>query len=179
LLRENLVTIAVDSGKVMSVNFNTEIYTEFIKHLYCPKMYDPSKLTFEDVRQMSIQLSTSKSKEVVRNAQLWMPLKCVIERLSRNVSCLINYYMSAGRHFALLPDFLTEGCLTKLLSGEIEYDIGPEAYAKDVQCELKICEEDLMQKMNAAKKKSTKRKIPRTPQKPKRWKLKPQTSTPK
>jgi hypothetical protein len=46
-------------------------------------------------------------------------------------------------------------CRTKLLSGEIEYDIGPEAYAKDVQCELKICEEDLMQKMNAAKKKST------------------------
>jgi hypothetical protein len=44
LLRENLVTIAVDSGKVTSVNFNTEIYSEFIKDLYCPKMYDPSKL---------------------------------------------------------------------------------------------------------------------------------------
>ena len=56
LLRENLVTIAVDSGKVTSVNFNTEIYTEFIEHLYCPKMYDPSKLTFEEVRQMSIQV---------------------------------------------------------------------------------------------------------------------------
>lgn len=94
LLRENLVTIAVDSGKVTSVNFNTEIYSEFIKDLYCPKMYDPSKLTFEEVRQMSIQLPTSKSKEVVRNAQLWMSPKCVIERLSRNVSCLINYYVS-------------------------------------------------------------------------------------
>ena len=44
LLRENLVTIAVDSGKVTSVNFNTEIYTEFIKHLYCPKMFDPSNV---------------------------------------------------------------------------------------------------------------------------------------
>jgi hypothetical protein len=168
------------SGKVTLVNFNTEIYTEFLKHLYCPKMFNPSTLTFEEVRQMSIQLPTSKSKEVVRNAQLWMPPKSVIERLSRNVSSLINYYMSAGRHFALLPDILTTGgCLTKLLSGETEYDFGPEAYAKDVQSELKICEEDLMQKMNAAKKKSTKRKIPRTPQKPKRWKLKPQTSTPK
>jgi hypothetical protein len=86
------------------------------------------------------------------------------------MSAVSSIIMSAGRHFALLPDFLTEGCHTKLLSGEIEYDIGPEAYAKDVQCELKICEEDLMQKMNAAKKKSTERKIPRTPQKPKRWK---------
>jgi hypothetical protein len=55
---------------------------------------DTSKLTFEEVRLMSIQLPTSKSKEVVRNAQLWMPPKCVIERLSRNVSCLINYYTS-------------------------------------------------------------------------------------
>jgi hypothetical protein len=35
-------------------------------------MYDPSKLTFEEVRLMSIQLPTSKSKEVVRNAQLWI-----------------------------------------------------------------------------------------------------------
>lgn len=78
-------------------------------------MYDPSKLTFEEVRQMSLQLPTSKSKEVVRNAQLWMPSKSVIENHSRNVSCLINYYMSAGRHFASLPDFLNEGCLTKLL----------------------------------------------------------------
>ena len=119
-------------GKVTSVNFNTKIYTEFIKYLYCPKMFDPSTLTFEEVRQMSIQLPISKSKEVVRNAQLWMPPKSVIERLSRNVSSLINYYYYY--------------------------------YAKDVQSELKICEEDLMQKMNAAKKKSTKRKIPRTPQ---------------
>jgi hypothetical protein len=95
-------------------------------------MFDPSTLTFEEVRQMSIQLPISKSKEVVRNAQLWMPPKSVIERLSRNVSSLINYYYYY--------------------------------YAKDVQSELKICEEDLMQKMNAAKKKSTKRKIPRTPQ---------------
>jgi hypothetical protein len=63
LLRENLVTIAVDSGKVTSVNFNTEIYTEFIKHLYCPKMYDPHRINISgcynaDTGFMALEAST-------------------------------------------------------------------------------------------------------------------------
>jgi hypothetical protein len=52
------------------LDFNTEIYSEFIKDLYCPKMYDPSKLTFEEVRQMSIQVPNSKNKEVKSNETL-------------------------------------------------------------------------------------------------------------
>jgi hypothetical protein len=35
------------------------------------------------------------------------------------VSCLIQYYLSAGNHSAQLPDFLTNGCLTKTKTGEI------------------------------------------------------------
>jgi hypothetical protein len=68
---------------------------------------------------MSIQIPNPKKKEVRRNAQLWMPPELVVEQLSKNVSCLIQYYISAGNHSAQLPDFLTNGCLTKTKTGEI------------------------------------------------------------
>lgn len=50
--RECLVTFNNEEGKVVSVNFDADHYTEFIKYLYCPKLYDASKLTNEEVRQM-------------------------------------------------------------------------------------------------------------------------------
>jgi hypothetical protein len=53
-----------------------------------------------------------------------MPPELVVEQLSKNVSCLIQYYLSAGNHSAQLPDFLTNGCLTKTKTGEIGYDFG-------------------------------------------------------
>jgi hypothetical protein len=52
-----------------------------------------------------------------------MPPELVVEQLSKNVSCLIQYYISAGNHSAQLPDFLTNGCLTKTKTGEIDYKI--------------------------------------------------------
>ncbi|CAG2186631.1 unnamed protein product [Mytilus edulis] len=118
--REGLVTINTEEGKVVSVNFDADHYTEFIKYLYCPKLYDASKLTYEEVRQMSIKMPTLRSKGVQRNAQLWMPPKSVIQTLAKNVECLIKYYLSAGLHFAPMPEFLVEGCLLKLQSGEIQ-----------------------------------------------------------
>ncbi|CAC5387981.1 unnamed protein product [Mytilus coruscus] len=112
-------------------------------------------------------MPTLRSKGVQRNAQLWMPPKCVVQTLAKNVDCLIQYYLSAGLHFAPMPEFLVEGCLLKLQSGEIEYNFGPESLAKDIKGERLFPE----------KKKLPKRKIPRTPQKSKKWKLKPQAST--
>jgi hypothetical protein len=61
---------------------------------------------------------TSKSKEVVRNAQLLMPPKSVIERLSRNVSSLINYYMSGLAYYSHIENT----CMT----ASFHLDIGLE-----------------------------------------------------
>ena len=141
-------------------------------------LFNPSSLTYQEVRQMSIQIPTPKKKEVRRNPQLWMPPELVVEQLSKNVSCLILYYLSAGNHSAQLPDFLTNGCLTKTKTGEIEYDFGEHAYISDLQYLLTIPREELLLKMNANKK-TVKRKLTTTPQKGKRRKVKPQASTPK
>ena len=137
-----------------------------------------------------------------RNPQLWFPPELVVEQLSKNVSCLIQYYLSAGNHSAQLPDFLTNGCLTKTKTGEIEYDFGEHAYISDLQSLLTIPREvdlqslptfprevdlqslltipreELLLKMNASKK-TVKRKLTTTPQKGRRRKVKSQTSTPK
>jgi hypothetical protein len=149
-----------------------------MKHVYCPNFFNPSSLTYQEVRQMSIQIPNPKKKEMMRNPQLWMPLELVVEQLSKNVSCLIQYYLSAGNHSAQLPDFLTNGCLTKTKTGEIEYDFGEHAYISDLQSLLTIPREELLLKMNANKK-TVKRKLTTTPQKGRRRKVKSQASTPK
>jgi hypothetical protein len=107
-----------------------------------------------------------------------MPPELVVEQLSKNVSCLIQYYLSAGNHSAQLPDLLTNGCLAKTKTGEIEYDFGEHAYISDLQSLLTIPREELLLKMNANKK-TVKRKLTTTPQKGRRRKVKSQASTPK
>jgi hypothetical protein len=103
---------------------------------------------------------------------------------------LILYYLSAGNHSAQFPDFLTNGCLTKTKTSEIEYDFGEHVYISDLQSLLTIPREvdlqslltiprkELLLKMNANKK-TVKRKLTTTPQKGRRRKVKSQASTPK
>ena len=91
---------------------------------------------------------------------------------------MILYYLSAGNHSAQFPDFLTNGCLAKTKTGEIEYDFGEHAYISDLQSLLTIPREELLLKMNANKK-TVKRKLTTTPQKGRRRKVKSQASTPK
>ena len=134
----NLIHIITENNKILSVDFSSNVYKDFMKHVYCPILFNPSSLTYQEVRQISIQIPNPKKKEVRRNPQLWMPPELVVEQLSKNVSCLIQYYLSAGNHSAQLPDFLTNGCLTKTKTGEIEYDFGEHAYISDLQSLLTI-----------------------------------------
>ncbi|VDI78878.1 Hypothetical predicted protein [Mytilus galloprovincialis] len=173
-----LIQITEENNKVACILFDTRVYKEYLKHIYFPKNYSPVSLTYQEVRQISIQLPSKKQKDGTRNPQLWLPPESVVERLARNVSCLIKYYLSAGNHSAQLPDFLTEGCLVKTSTGEIEYDFGDDAYVKDIHSVITIPQEDIMLKISG-KKKTTKRKMLATPQKGRNRKMKPKASTPK
>ena len=101
----NLIHIITENNKILSIDFSSNAYKDFMKHVYCPIFFNPSRLTYQEVRQMSIQIPNPKKNEVIRNPQLWMLPELVVEQLSKNVSCLIQYYLSAGNHSAQLPDF--------------------------------------------------------------------------
>ncbi|CAG2202285.1 KBTBD5_10 [Mytilus edulis] len=109
-------------GKNVSVNFDADHYTEFIKYLYCPKLYDVSNSQNKEVRQMSIKMPTLRSKGVQRNAQLWMPPKSVVQTLAKNVDCPKVLPISRSS-FCSNARVSVEGCLLKLQSGEIEYNL--------------------------------------------------------
>ncbi|CAC5415229.1 CNBP [Mytilus coruscus] len=85
--KEGFVTIHTEEGKVISVNLDADHYTEFIKYLYYPKLYDASKLTNEKVRQMSIKMPTLRSKGVQRNAQCGCHLNVDRDAKERLVQC--------------------------------------------------------------------------------------------
>ena len=53
--------------------------------------------------------------------------KLVIQRFAELLHLQILYTESAGKHEAILPNFLQSNCLQKNLSSEIEYDLGSES----------------------------------------------------
>ena len=53
--------------------------------------------------------------------------KSVIQRFAELLHLQILYMESAGKHEAILPNFLQSNCLQKNLSSEIEYDLGSES----------------------------------------------------
>ncbi|CAC5364329.1 unnamed protein product [Mytilus coruscus] len=153
-----LVQITEENNKVACILFDTRVYKEYLKHIYCPKNYSSVSLTYQEVRQISIQLP-SKNKEK--------------EQEIHSYGC-----HQTGNHSAQLPDFLTEGCLVKTSTGEIEYDFGDDAYIKDIHSLITIPQEEIMLKISG-KKKTIKRKLLATPQKGRNRKMKPKASTPK
>ena len=56
--------------------------------------------------------------------------KSVIQRFAELLHLQILYMESAGKHEAILPNFLQSNCLQKNLSSEIEYDLGSESQFK-------------------------------------------------
>ena len=84
------------------------------------------------------------------------------------INLQIEYLETTGVHEAQLPNFMSSGCLKKTSTGEIEYDLGPDAFSA---CPLKAI-------ISSPKKRtSQKRKAVQTPQKGHQRKL-PLTSTP-
>ncbi|CAC5415752.1 unnamed protein product [Mytilus coruscus] len=140
-LFQNLVRVEEnekDQQTFLNVTFSQESYRELIKLLYCPKTLDSTMLSFEEIRQLTVKAPTAKSSDPPRNYALWMPAAAaVLNKLSLNINCLIKYYLSAGQHTAILPNFLQDGCLLKLPTGEIEYNLGSEA-SVDSESEILI-----------------------------------------
>ncbi|CAC5421497.1 unnamed protein product [Mytilus coruscus] len=130
-LRENLVKVQQNNNKI-EVKFDSNLYVELMKILYCPKASNYSELSFEEVRQLTIKVPTIKDINQNRNPKLWLPASSMLKRLSLNVICYIKYLLTAGSADTRLPNFLSDGCLKKSVSGEMEFDLGEEAHVEDV-----------------------------------------------
>ncbi|CAC5381591.1 unnamed protein product [Mytilus coruscus] len=105
-----------------------------------------------------------------------------LDRLSLNVICYIKYLLTAGSADTRLPNFLSDGCLKKSVSGEIEFELGEEAHVEDINSMILVPSNVLLEKNLAKqtrKKKTSKRKQNETPQKGRPKKVQNRTSTPK
>ena len=94
-----------------------------------------------------------------------MPQTTAMENVAKLLNLQLQYLLTAGTHDAPLPDFIHSGCLKRTLTGEVEYDLGPDVFAKDP-----------METIQDSKFTSKKRKATNTVQKGQRRKV-PLTST--
>ncbi|KAH3891472.1 hypothetical protein DPMN_015574 [Dreissena polymorpha] len=175
-LRSSLFDFEHPSDCTIHVKLNPDIYTELIKYLYCAKKLNADDFSFDEIHQMSILPVNARSLEDYRNPQLWMPPISTIEKMSKNVQCLIDYYLTAGDHSKQMPNFLLCGSLTKTEKGEIEFDLGPDSHINRIgECVVTDPGE-----LALRLRKKGKRKPEETPQKGRRRKLRPQAqSTPR
>ena len=51
-----------------------------MKEMYCPKYLYPSPFTFDEVRQMSVQLPQKSGSNEYRDARNWVPPASDIEK---------------------------------------------------------------------------------------------------
>ena len=164
-----------------SMTIDTTIYKEFVKCLYCPKSLDPSKLSFEDVRYLSVYGLRKAVKAFRRSPQMWMPPSSALGRLCCLINSQLEYMSTAGCHEARLPNFIGNGGLQTNETGGIEYDFGPDANIGDVETMLTIPGENFENRIRMART-VRKRRQNETPQKGQRRKNKrsqPLTSTPR
>ena len=166
-------------GQCLSkVTVNKEMYRTFIKALYCTKTVKWHEMEFDEVRQISVQPPAMAASGSFRLPQLWMPPQTASDKLAIHIDSLLEYYLSAGKHDAKLPDFLSAGSLRKMSTGEIEYNLGDDTFTPDISKLLVYSTEHLKGKMKLCSK-VKKRKHDETPQKGRRRKTKkPSASTP-
>ena len=118
-------------------------YLELVKYLYCSKKENPGTLSYDEVRENSMRRKRlSKSggacannvNSNCSNPQLWMPPASSMSKVADLINLQIEYLETAEVHEAQLPNFMSSGCLKKTSTGEIEYDLGPDAFSA---CPLK------------------------------------------
>lgn len=110
-LRNQLV-----SYKQNQYYLNSALFTELVKQLYTPKRFRNSRITYEDVRAISIgKVEDSSNISGIKNPdpRKWLPPKSAIEKLSTLIQLKIDYLQTAGTHDAQMPDCLKSGCLGK------------------------------------------------------------------
>ena len=169
--RQNLFFF--QSGKI---TVNQACFVEFYKTLYCPKRCQPSGLTFEEVRAITIAKSTDEKHQSgfkTRDPRKWLPPESALQRLYEMLQLQIQYLETAGDHSACLPAFLNSSCLQRSVCGEIEYNFGPDVHFTSFD-DLP----DLTSIKKSTSRKDNKRQPDSTPQGGARRK-RPLTSTPR
>lgn len=161
------------------MKINQQCFIEFYKKLYCPKRYDSSNYSFEEVRAMTIAKTADEKQQSgfkTKDPRLWLPPESALLRLCDLLQLQVQYLETAGDHSACLPDFLSCSCLQKNSCGEIEYNFGPDAHFTS----FKDLPDQTLIKRPATKKdsKDNKRQSDSTPQKGTRRKRQ-LTSTPR
>ena len=118
----------------ISPSININLYKEFVKELYCTKRKcDGTKLTFKEVRKMTMlkQRSTTSTMPGITNKlshpDRWMPPESALERMAQLLNLQLQYMVTAGQHDAPRPDFISQDCLNKTSTGQVEYDFGGES----------------------------------------------------
>lgn len=183
--QNELFLLKTDStNSVTSAEVNKESYINFIKTLYCPKRMNPSKLSFDDVRQLSIK---DPKHQELKNPMKWVPPQSALQSFAQLIDCQIDYLFTLGDHEAVLPNFLDKGCLMRDEDGKVHYDFGDDVKFVNKEELLKIEEEVLsvtIQRASARQTARSKRSLEYTPQKGQRRKdrkvsRKATTSTPR
>ena len=134
--RQNLFIFKDEKIKISQPSF-----IDFYKTLYCPKRYNPSNYTFDDVQA----LTNAKNKDEMQQSEFktngprkWLLPKTALSCLCDLVLLQVQYLETAGHHSACLPAFLSTSCLQKNSSGEIEYNFGPDVILKlSRTCQIK------------------------------------------
>ena len=54
-----------------------------------------------------------------------------IENVAKRLTLQLQYLLSTGTHDVPFPGFIHSGCLKRTFTGEVEYNLGPDGFAKD------------------------------------------------
>ena len=76
-IRSNLLNFSSDK-----ISLAKDEYINLVKCLYVPKKSDPLKMTYDEIRQKSIQANKKTPMQQVRNPQLWMPPVTASEKMA-------------------------------------------------------------------------------------------------
>ena len=115
------------------IKISQPCFIDFYKTLYCPKRYNPSNYTFNDVQALTIAKNKDEMQQSgfrTNDPRKWLPPETALSCLCDLVQLQVLYLETAGHHSAFLPAFLGTSCLQKNSSGEIEYNFGPDAHFK-------------------------------------------------
>ena len=140
------------------IQINKELYKDLIKEMYCPKYLYPSQFTFDEVRQMSVQLPQKSDSNEHRDARNWVPPASAIEKMCELLQCYCDYMLTAGTPNAAAPD--VSMCFISTES-PVQYDLGPETYVSSPKLILTHPPSELVEKM-AQNRTVRKRSAPRT-----------------
>ena len=82
------ITVGDEQGcRRCRIQMNKELYKELIKEMYCPKYLYPSPFTFDEVRQMSVQLPQKSGSNEYRHARDWVAPASTIEEMCELLQC--------------------------------------------------------------------------------------------